>query len=364
MKEVIKGYKFRIYPNEEQSKKIDNTCSACNYVYNGMLAYKQFRYKEFGEKYSKFDLNKVLTQVKKSDTWLNEFDSKALQQTISHMDRAYDAFFNKRGKFPRFKSKRNPKQSYTTFQLRITDGYINIPKVGKIKVNIKSYGDRFVNWYQSSECTVSKSPRGRYYISMLVKENIEQYKPTGAMVGIDLGVKTFATTSNEEYSHLPKRLWKHEARVQFLQKKLSRQKRGSNTYEVTRKLIAKHHERVSNIRSNFLHNLSTKLIKENQLIALEDLNIKGMMKNRKLARAIGRMGFYQFRSMLESKAKWHDREVKVISMWYPSSKTCSKCGNIKSDLKLSDRVYKCECGLEIDRDYNASINILAEAIKN
>lgn len=364
MKEIIRGYKFRIYPTEEQKVAIDRTCSACNYVYNGMLALRQFRYKEFGQKLTKFDLSKMLTEIKKADDWLKEFDSKSYIFAIRDMDRAYDAFFKKRAKFPRFKSKRNPKQSYTTYQLRITDSEINLPKIGKVKVNVRAYGDRFVNWYQESECTVSKSAVGKYYISILVKENLDQYEQTGAMVGIDLGVKTFATTSNEEYAHLPKKLWKHEARISTLQKKLSRQVRGSVRYEVTRKLIAKHHEKIANIRSNFLHNLSTKLIRENQIIAIEDLNVKGMMKNRKLARAIGRMGFYQFRSMLESKAKWHDREVKVISMWFPSSKTCSKCGKIKSDLKLSDRTYKCECGLEIDRDYNASINILAEAIKN
>lgn len=362
-KGVIKGYKFRLHPTEEQKLKIDRTFNACNYVYNGMLALRQFRYEEFGQKLSKFDLSKMLTQIKTGDDWLKDFDSKALAFAIDQMDKAYDGFFKKRAKFPRFKSKKNPKQSYTTRQIKIADSFINLPKIGKVKVNC--YDKRFYDWYQESECTVSKASNGKYYISLLVKEEIEIYEQTGAMVGIDLGVKTFATTSENNFYHLPKKLWKHESRAIELQKKLSRQVKGSGRYEKTRILLAKQHEKVANIRSNFLHNLSTNLIKENQLIALEDLNVKGMMANRKLAKAIGRMGFYQFRMMLESKAKWHDREIKVISRWFPSSKTCSCCGHIKQDLKLSDRTYKCDnCGLEIDRDYNASINILANAINN
>lgn len=360
MKEAIKGYKFRIHPTQEQRIKIDRTFGACNYVYNGMLALRQFRYKEFGERLSKFDLGKVLTQVKIGDDWLKEFDSKALAKSIDNMDKAYESFFKGRGKFPKFKSKKNSKQSYTTRQIRIVDGKINLPKIGKVKVNC--YDKHFENWYQESECTVSKSPRGRYYISILVKETIETYGQVNGKVGIDLGVKTFATTSDDEAYHMPKKLWSQEKRIEFLQKKLSRQQKGSARYEENRKQLAKHHERVTNIRKSFLHKLSTKLVKENQLIAIEDLNVKGMMKNRKLARAIGRMGFYQFRNILESKAKWHDREVVVIDRWFPSSKTCSCCGNIKQDLKLSDRTYRCKCGIEIDRDYNASINILVNAI--
>lgn len=361
-KEVIRGYKFRIYPNEEQKNKIEKHFSCCRYVYNGMLAYRQHRYKDFGEKYSKFDLNKKLTEIKKSDTWLKEVDSKSLLFAIRDMDRAYENFFKGKGKFPKFKSKRNNKQSYTTCQLNVKDNLINLPKIGKMKIRLHNGFDK--DFHIESECTVSKAPTGKYYVSILWKETIETYNKVNKEIGIDLGVKTFATTSDCEFFKFPKKVWKEEKRIQFLQKKLSRQKRGSNRYEKTRILIAKHHEKITNIRKDFLNKLSTKCIKENQLIALENLNVKGMMKNRKLARAIGRMGFYQFRSMLESKAKWHDRNIKIIDRWFPSSKTCSNCGHIKEDLKLSDRTYVCpNCGLVIDRDYNASINILLESKK-
>lgn len=361
-KEVIKGYKFRIYPSDEQKLKIEKTFSCCRYVYNGMLAYRQHRYKDFGEKYSKFDLNKKLTEIKKADTWLKEVDSKSLIHAIAHMDRAYDNFFKGRAKFPKFKSRKSNKQSYTTSQLNVTEGLINIPKVGKMKIRLHNSFPK--DFRIESECTVTKASTGKYYISILWKENIDTYEKTNNELGIDLGVKTFATTSNNEFFKFPKKVWKEESRIQFLQKKLSRQNKGSNRYEKTRIIIAKHHEKISNIRNNFLHELSTKFIKENQLIALENLNVKGMMKNRKLARAIGRMGFYQFRNMLESKAKWHDREIKIIDRWFPSSKTCSCCGYIKEDLQLSDRTYICpHCGLVIDRDYNASINILIEGKK-
>lgn len=363
MKEVIRGYKFRIHPTEEQALKIDKTISTCNFVYNRTLTYRQCRYKNFGEKLSKFDLIKLLPRAKIDFVWLKEYDSKALQTSISHMDKAYQNFFKGIAKYPKFKSRKKSKKSYTTKQLRIADGYINLPKIGKVKLTC--YNQRFRDWYQESECTVSKSTTGKYYISLLVKENLEQYPKTNGRIGIDLGVKTFATTSNNEQYHLSKSIWKYEKRIGKLQRKLSRQTKDSIQYKKTRLLIAKHYNKIANIRTDFLHKLTTKLVKDNQLIAIEDLNVKGMMKNRRLVRAIGRMGFHTFKSMLLAKANWHDREVVVINRWYPSSKTCSCCGNMKKDLKLSDRIYHCEkCGLEIDRDYNASINILAISIKN
>lgn len=326
-----------------------------------MLAYKQFRYKEFKDDLSENTLKKILTQVKIGDDWLKNFDGEALAYSIRDMIRAYDAFFKGRAKFPKFKSKKNPKDSFTTRRKIITENTIKLGKeIGEVKILLHS---NFKPQKVESEITISKSPRGFYYASVIIEEEIETYKDTKRDIGIDLGVKTFAVTSEEENFHIPKKLWKHEARVQFLQKKLSRQEKGSMRYEKNRQQLAKEHEKVGNIRKNFLHNLSTKLIRENQSICLEDLNVKGMMANKKLARAIGRMGFYQFRSMLEAKAKWHGREIKIINRWYPSSKTCSACGEIKSDLKLSERTFICpHCGLKIDRDYNASINILHKGL--
>lgn len=387
-KEVTKGYKFRIYPTEEQKEWIEKTFSACAYVYNGMLAYREHRYKDFKEKLSEFNLKKKLTEIKKCDDWLREFDGESLCYAIRDMDRAYTGWIKqlkKKGivyskntlsrckrkgiepqpwmaeKHPKFKSKKNPKQSFTTRRKTITKSTIKLgKKIGTVKILLHSG----FKPQQIKEITVSKAPTGKFYASVIVNEEIKIHEKSDNQIGVDLGVKNFAVTSNCCFYSIPKRLWQYESRIEFLQKKLNRQKKDSERYSKTKLLIAKHHKKIVNIRSNFLHNLSNKLIKENQLIALEDLNVKRMMSNRRLARAIGRMGFYQFRNILNSKAEWHDREIHAIDRWFPSSKTCSNCGTIKNNLKISDRVYECNnCGLKIDRDYNASINILRESLK-
>jgi putative transposase len=360
-KEVIKGYKFRIYPTQEQAEQIERTFGACRYVFNGMLAYKQFRYKEFGDKLSRFDLNKVLTQVKIAEDWLKDYDGEALGFAIRDMCRAYDSFFKGQGRYPRFKSKKNKKDSFTTRRKTITENTIKLGgKIGEVKILLHS---GFKPQKIESEITVSKSAAGKYYASVLVKEKITLYPATDKRVGIDLGLKEFVTTSDEKYFQIPKRLWAEEERIVFLQKKLSRQTKGSKRYEKNRIQLAKHHERLANIRKDFQHKLSTKLIKENQFIALETLNVKGMLKNRKLSKAISRASFNQFEQLLESKAKWHNRTIGKIDQFFPSSKKCSCCGNVKEKLSLSERTYKCEkCGLVIDRDYNAAINILVEAV--
>lgn len=389
-KNVYKGYTFRIYPNEEQKKKIQETINACNYVYNGILAYRQHRYRDFGEKYSVFDLNKKLAEIKKADTWLSQWDSKAYYLAIKKMDIAYSGWlkqlkqkgvkYSKKTlarcarkeispqiwmaeKYPKFKGKNNPVKSYSTYQLNVADGKINLPKIGKMKISL--YGKMKKDFYVSKECTITKSPTNKYYASILVEEEITLYPNTGRYVGIDLGIEKFATTSDNQQYHLPKEIWKNDNKIKELQRKLARQKKGSARYEKTRILIAKKHEKLANIRSNALHNISTEIIKEYDVVALEDLKIKQMQKNKMYSRLIGKCGFSSFRTILEYKAKWHDKEIRVIDQFYPSTKTCSQCGNVRESISIKERVYVCkECGLSIDRDYNASINILSVAISN
>lgn len=356
----MKGYKYRIYPNLEQVAIINMNISCCRYIWNGFLALKEFRYKEFREKINYAKMCSILTQIKKTDIFLTEADSTALQQTLKQLDNTFKIFFKGHCKFPRFKSRKNPKDSYKTTNAKIKEEKIYIPKVGLVEYsNSRDIKGRILS------AVISKSATNKYYVSFTVDENSEHLPKIEKEVGVDLGLKTFAYTSDNEQYFSPKPMWKYSARLKKLQRKLSKKpNKKSKNYEKLRLQIAKLHERIANIRNDFLHKLSTKLIRENQSIFLEDLNVKGMTKNRKLAKAILDCGFGCFVQMLKTKALMYGRTVLQIDRWFPSSKTCSCCGNYKVDLKLSDRVYKCDCGLEIDRDYNASINILREGIKS
>lgn len=355
----MRGYKYRIFPTGEQSQLIDLTISHCRYVWNGFLALKEFRYNEFWEKLNYSDMSKLLTEIKKTDNFLNDVDTVALQQTLRQLDDTYKRFFKGLCKYPKFKSKKNPKNSYKTMKIKVEDGRIKIPKIGWLEfANSRNISGRIVS------ATISKTPASKYYISLTVDEAIEKLEPIDKEIeiGIDLGLKNFAVCSDGFEIKAPKPLWKYSARLKKLQRKLSKKpKKYTKNYEKLRLKIALLHEKIANIRKDFHHKLSTKLIRENQLICLETLNIKGMTKNHKLAKAILDCGFYSFVEMLKYKTNMYGRQIQFIDMFYPSSKTCSCCGNVKEQLLLSERVYVCEkCGAVIDRDYNASINILVE----
>lgn len=353
----MKGYKFEIFPNDEQKHQIDITISCNRYVWNGFLALKEFRYNEFGESMNYNTMSKLLTEIKKADDFLQEVDSTSLQQTLRQLENTFKMFFRKVCKYPRFKSKKNPKNSYKSIGVKIKDNQIVIPRVGKVYY-AKS---RDVNGRILS-ATISKTPTNKYFVSFTVDEDVKHLPKTDKEVGIDLGLKSFAVCSDGFEVKAPKPLWKYSARLKKQQRRLSKMpNKHTKNYEKQRLKVAKLHERISNIRKDFLHKLSTKLIQENQLICLEDLNVEGMTKNHKLAKAILDCGFGVFIQMLKTKALMYGREVVQVGRWYASSKICNCCGHIKSDLKLSDRIYHCEeCGTIIDRDLNASINILLE----
>ncbi|MGL4988195.1 MAG: RNA-guided endonuclease InsQ/TnpB family protein [Cetobacterium sp.] len=351
-----KGYKYRFYPTEEQIEQIDKNLNGNRYVWNQFLAIREFRYKEFKLKMNFASMCLLLTVAKESDEWLKETDSKSLQQTLRQLDESYRRFFKGVAKYPKFKSKRNLKESYTTKPI-IEENAIKIPKLGVINIELS----RQLKVDKIGLCTLSKEV-DRYYISFNVEvSTLNKYSKTGGEIGIDVGIKTFATISTGEQFQIPKKIWKIESRIAVLQRRLSKRVKGSCNYLKLKKAINKLYFQLSNIRKDFQHKLSTDLVKRFDVIAVEDLNVKGMMKNRKLARAIGRVSFYSFFNMLKYKCTEHGKELKILNRWFPSSKTCSCCGNYKVDLKLSDRTYKCDCGLEIDRDLNASINILANA---
>ena len=300
-------------------------------------------------------MSKLLTEVKKADNFLKEVDSTALQQTLKQLDNTYQMFFKKKCRYPKFKSKKNPKDSYKSMSIKIKDNQIVIPKVGKVDyAKSRDIGGRILS------ATVSKTPTNKYFVSFTVDEDIKPLPKTDKEIGIDLGLKSFAVCSDGQEFKAPKPMWKYITRLKKLQRKLSKKKnKNSNRYKELKLRIALLHERIVNTRKDFLHKLTTKLIQENQLICLEDLNVKGMTKNHKLAKAILDCGFGTFVKMLKAKASMYGRQIIQIDRWYPSSKTCHKCGSVKKDLTLKDRVYICtECGEIIDRDLNASINIL------
>lgn len=351
-----KAFKYRIYPNKSQKGLLSKTFGCIRVIWNANV--------ESFNSYDK-DSNPKPKIIIKSDLiidkpWLNEISAAAIQQKIRDFQEITNQFFSKTRKKkigrPSFK-KKSGNQSYRlpNQKFSLKDNKIRLEKIGWVKMSI----DRNIpNNSKMLSCTISKNCCNQYFVSILVDTVMHHKGKTGKTVGIDLGLKSFATLSDGIVIDNIKFFREKQSEIAKIQRHLSRKSKGSNRHRKNKIKIARLYNKIANKRNNFLHNVTTSLVNNYDVICIEDLNVSGMLSNHKLAKAISDTSFSMFRSMLEYKCNWYGKELVVIDRFYPSSKTCSKCGWKKEDLTLSDRVFKCEnCSIEIDRDLNAAINI-------
>lgn len=352
-----KAYKFRLYPTSEQKAYLAR-CFGCNrFVYNHFLRLTTDAYAESKKHLRYGDTAKLLTFLKKDQqySWLTQVNSQSLQQTLKDLESAFVRFFRNLGGFPVFKKKRNCQSFRVPQHWSISsDGKLKLPKMQPIKMVLH----REIEGTPTS-VTISKTPTGKYYASILVEYDQKEAPLTGGKIGVDLGLKEFLITSEGKKYPNPRFYRRALKRLKRLQRSLSRKVKGSNNRNRQRILIAKAHEKVANQRLDMQHKLSLQLTCDNQVVAVEDLQIKGMVKNHKLAQAISDASWGQFLTLLEYKGKFYGCEIRRLDRFFPSSKRCSKCGHIHENMTLSIREWTCpECGTHHDRDVNAATNIL------
>lgn len=354
---MLKAYKYRLYPTKQQAEFFNQTFGCVRFIYNWGLDQKISGYKNTGKSPNYFDLAVSLPQMKKQFPWLKTAPANTLQQSLRHLDNAYTNFFHRRAGFPKYKSKKHSKPAFTeTDSIAVLENHIKLPKVKLVKAIIHR-----PPLGELKSIVVSKTKTGKYFASCLFEDgkDIPEKLPVENAIGIDLGIKTFATLSDGTKIPNPKFFNRSQARLKTLQRRASRTQKGSNRSKVAYLKVAKQYEKISNQRANFLHSVSKKLVVENQYIAIEDLNIGGMLKNHKLAKHIQDASWSKFVEMLTYKSEWYGTTLVKIGRFEPSTKKCD-CGYINNMLTLSDRTWVCpECGTLHDRDIHAAKNILA-----
>ena len=362
---IRQAQKIRIYPTDEQQQQLARAMGCCRWWWNYALNVSIETYTETGRSISRAGLNALLPNLKKEHEWLkSDVYSQSLQQTTLNLSRAFINFFEKRAKYPRFKSKHGKQSVGFPQSVRVEGDYIKLPKIGLVKA---VFDRRYIGKIKT--VTVTKDRTDRYYASIVyeLEACFVSQKKADKIIGIDLGLKEFAIANDgsktSKYSN-PRHFAKHEKNLRRKQQKLSRKQFGSSSRGKARKLVAKVHARISNARQDFLHKLSRKLTNESQVVVVENLNVKGMVRNHKLAQAISDVGWGMFVNFLSYKMEREDKKLIEIDRWFPSSKTCSNCHYQIDALPLDIRMWTCpSCGTYHDRDENAAINIRAEGIR-
>lgn len=363
MKLIQRSYQFELLPTKKQKILLDKHFGCIRFVYNYFLNQRKELYQTSKTSTNYYTQSSILTSLKKENEtqWLNEVNSQSLQSSLRNLETAYVNFFRGTAKFPRFKSKRR-KNSFTIPQhTSLENNRIYIPK---FKEGIKVIKHREIKG-TIGKFTISKHPSGKYFVSILSEENYQPIPKTGAVCGIDLGLKESIVTSDNERFKNNKYTKQYEIKLAKAQQHFSRKLKGSNSFERQRRKVARIYEKISNSRLDNLHKISHQLVSMYDVISLEDLNVKGMIKNHKLSKHISDVSWGNFVTLLQYKMNWNDKQLIKINRWYPSSKTCSNCGRINQDLTLDMREWKCSsCNSILDRDLNAAKNILSEGFRS
>lgn len=374
MRTVIKGYKYRIYPNEEQKVQINKTFGCCRFVYNHFLAMRIELYKTKQKSMSKTECNNYCNQkLKKEYPWLKEVDKFALTNSIYNLDNAYQNFFReiKKGNanqgFPKFKSKKNNHKSYRTnftnnnIAPNFANNQIKLPKLGWLKCKLhREFTGKILS------ATISQVPSGKYFVSLNVKCEHEELPKNNNAIGLDLGISDLLITSDGEVENNNKLIYKYEKKLAKLQRQLAKKQKGSNNFHKQRIKVARLHEKIANQRKDNINKISSRIVKENQFIFSEDLNISNMVKNHNLAKSIHDVSWYELTRQLQYKSEWNGRIYQKVDRFYASSQLCNVCNYKNEEVKnLSIREWTCpECNTKHDRDINASINILNQGLRD